>query len=88
METCREKKLHWTEVDYRPITHKVVIDGLRVGIKSLMATVRGPGLKDRGAGSQQGLGSTGGQDWGRLYSSVWLFLSSRGERFDKSRVPY
>lgn len=30
-------------VDYRSIMHRVLSDGLRVGIKSLMATVRGPG---------------------------------------------
>lgn len=51
--------------------HTVLSDGLRVGIKSLMATARGPGLKYRGVSSQQGLGSTGGQDRGRLYSSLW-----------------
>jgi len=50
--------------------HTVLSDGLRVGIKSLMATVRGPRLKYRGVSSQQGLRSTGGQDWGRLYSSL------------------
>lgn len=51
--------------------HTVLSDGLRGGIKSLMATARGPGLKYRGVSSQQGLRSTGGQDWGRLYSSLW-----------------
>lgn len=49
----------------------VLSDGLRVGIKSLMATARVPGLKYRRVSSQQGLGSTGGQDWGELYSSLW-----------------
>lgn len=51
--------------------HTVLSDGLRVGIKSLMAIARGPGLKYRGVCSQQGLRSTGGQDWGRPYSSLW-----------------
>lgn len=51
----------------------VLSDGLRVGIKSLMATARGPGLEYRGVSSQQGLESTGGQDWGRLYSSLWPY---------------
>lgn len=51
--------------------HTVLSDGLRVGIKSLMATARGPGPKYRGVSSQQGVGSTGGQIWGRLYSSLW-----------------
>lgn len=41
----------------------VLSDGLRVGIKSLMATVRGPGLKYRGVSSQQGLRTTGGLHW-------------------------
>lgn len=43
--------------------HIVLSDGLRVGIKSLMATVRGPGLKYRGFSSQQGLRTMGGLDW-------------------------
>lgn len=42
--------------------HIVLSDGLRVGIKSLMATVRGPGLKYTGVSSQQGLRTTGGLD--------------------------
>lgn len=41
----------------------VLSDGLRVGIKSLMATVRGPGLKYRGVSSQQGFRTTGGLHW-------------------------
>lgn len=53
--------------------HTVPINGLRVRIKRLMATVRGPALKYRGVSSQQGLRTTGGQDWGRLYSSLWPF---------------
>lgn len=50
--------------------HKVLSDGLRVGIKSLMATVRGPGLEYSGVSSQQGLGATGGQDCGGGYTVV------------------
>lgn len=33
--------------------HTVLSDGLRVGIKNLMATARGPRLKYRGVSSQQ-----------------------------------
>lgn len=36
--------------------HKVLRDGLRVGIKSLMATVRGPGLKNSGVAVNRVLG--------------------------------
>lgn len=50
--------------------HTVLSDGLK-GIKSLIATARGPGLKNRGVSSRQGLRTTGGQDWGRLYGSPW-----------------
>lgn len=64
-DTLREKAL-LPGVDYGSIMHTVLSDGLRVGIKSLMATVRGPGLKCRGVSSQQGLRTTGGQDRGRL----------------------
>lgn len=42
--------------------HTVLSGGLRVGIKSLMAPVGGPGLKYRGVSSQQGLRTTGGLD--------------------------
>lgn len=62
MQTCWEKRSYWPGVDYRSIMHTVLSDGLRVGIKSFMATVRGPGLKYRGVSSQQGLRTTGGLD--------------------------
>lgn len=50
--------------------HIVLSDGLRVGIKSLMATVRGPGLKYCGVSSQQGLGTTGGLAWRVAFTVV------------------
>lgn len=54
--------------------HKVLSDGLRVGIKSLMATVRGPRPQSSGVSSQRGLGSIGGQDSGVegvSYTRLW-----------------
>lgn len=63
--------------------HTVIGGGLRVGIKSLMATVRGTGLKYRGVSSQQGLRTTGGLDRREVLQSSLAFLSMYGERFDE-----
>lgn len=52
-DTLREKA-PLPGVDYGSIMHIVLSDGLRVGIMSLMATVRAPVLKYRGVSSQQG----------------------------------
>lgn len=66
----------------------VLSDGLRVGIKILMATVRGVGLKYRGVSSQQGLRTMGGRHWREVLQYYLAFLSIYGGRFDKRGAPY